>query len=130
MKKVIIGAVVTLLLAIGVYGMFNIGNSKNTDSRQTFADIQADLASGALLYDVRTPAEYQAGHFENAINFPLGDMQYGSLPQFDKDKKIYVHCQSGNRSGQATLILRQNGFTNIEDLGGLMDVEGIGGKLI
>ncbi len=128
MKKIAI-IVVVLLTALGIYG---ITTSKNVPSQQakTFSSIQSDVKSGAKLYDVRTAAEYKAGHFENAFNFSLQDMQAGTLPDVAKDQTAYVYCQSGNRSSQATAILKQSGFTNVIDLGGLQDVQSTGGKLI
>ena len=57
-------------------------------------------------------------------------MQAGKLPDVAKDTKIYVYCHSGNRSGQATTILKNAGYTNVIDLHGLADVQTIGGKII
>lgn len=134
MKKLVI-IVIILITGLGVYG---IATSKDSSPPQqqpqqqakTFASIQSDVKLGAKLYDVRTAAEYKAGHFENAINFSLQDMQAGKLPDVAKDNKVYVYCQSGNRSAQAAAILKQAGFTNVIDLGGLQDVQSTGGKLI
>lgn len=128
MKKIAI-IVAVLLTALGIYG---IATSKNESSQQdkSFSSIQSDVKSGAKLYDVRTAAEYKSGHFENALNFSLQDIQAGALPDVAKDQKVYVYCQSGNRSSQATAILKRAGFTNVIDLGGLQDVQSSGGKLI
>jgi rhodanese-related sulfurtransferase len=43
--------------------------------------------------------------------------------------KIYVYCRSGNRSAEAINIMRATGFTNLVDLGGVPDVQAIGGVL-
>lgn len=128
MKRIII-IVVVLLAVLGVYG---IATSKNEPSQrvESFSSIQSNVKSGARLYDVRTAAEYKSGHFENALNFSLQDMQAGKLPDVAKDQKIYVYCQNGNRSAQAAMILKRAGFTNITDLGGLQDVSSSGGKLM
>jgi rhodanese-related sulfurtransferase len=96
----------------------------------TFASIQQDIENGALFYDVRTQQEFGVGRFERAENWPLQAMQAGELPVVDKDKKIYIHCQSGNRSAQAARILKDAGYTNVIDLGGLNKVKSIGGKLV
>lgn len=128
MKKIII-IVVGLLVALGIFGIATSGNEPSQRAK-SFSSIQSDVKSGAKLYDVRTAAEYRAGHFENAFNFSLQDMQAGTLPDVAKDQKVYVYCQSGNRSSQAAAILKQSGFTNVIDLGGLQDVQSIGGNLI
>ena len=99
------------------------------DDRLTFGLVQENITNGAKLYDVRTAEEFAAGHFANATNFPVETMQAGTLPDVAKDTQIYVYCRSGNRSGQATTLLKNAGFTNVTDLGGLSAVEAMGGKL-
>lgn len=129
--------IVVALLVIGA-GAFAITRPNNTSSDNTttsskpnaFADIQSDIAKGALLYDVRTPAEYASGHFASSKNLSLQDMQAGKLPNVSKTSKIYVYCQSGNRAGQAYSLLKANGYTNVASLGGLADVKSMGGKLV
>lgn len=95
-----------------------------------FAVIQSKIKDGAQLLDVRTAEEFDSGHFAGAINLDVEDMIAGKLPDAAKDTQLYVYCRSGNRSAQAVSLLKQAGFTKITDLGGLTDVEGMGGKLI
>ena len=95
-----------------------------------FAVIQSKIKDGAQLLDVRTAEEFDSGHFAGAINLDVEDIISGKLPDAAKDAQLYVYCRSGNRSAQAVFLLKQAGFTNITDLGGLTDVEGMGGKLI
>ena len=95
-----------------------------------FAVIQSKIKDGAQLLDVRTAEEFDSGHFAGAINLDVEDIIAGKLPDAAKDTQLYVYCRSGNRSAQAVSLLKQAGFTNITDLGGLTDVEGMGGKLI
>jgi len=40
------------------------------------------------------------------------------IATLDKSKPLYVYCKSGNRSGKASVILRDAGFTQIYDLKG------------
>ena len=103
------------------------GSSAKSDD-MTFATVEADVTKGAKLYDVRTPAEFAAGHFAGAINYPLQDLQEGKLPDVPTSTKLYVYCQSGNRSGLATKILRDAGY-EVVDLRGLSNVQAIGGTL-
>ncbi|MFZ1484246.1 MAG: rhodanese-like domain-containing protein, partial [Candidatus Saccharimonadales bacterium] len=83
----------------------------------------------ALLVDVRTAAEFNEGYYPPAKNVPLQAIEANNYPSADKAAKIYLYCNSGNRSGQATTILKNAGYTNVIDLGGLGDVKSIGGKL-
>ena len=94
-----------------------------------FTLIQSKINDGAQLLDVRTAEEFDSGHFAGAINLDVEDIIAGKLPDAAKDAQLYVYCRSGNRSAQAVSLLKQAGFTNITDLGGLTDVESIGGTL-
>ena len=94
-----------------------------------FAVIQSKIKDGAQLLDVRTAEEFDSGHFAGAINLDVEDIIAGKLPEAAKHTQLYVYCRSGNRSAQAVSLLKQAGFTNITDLGGLTDVESIGGTL-
>ena len=70
-----------------------------------------------ILLDTRTPFEYMRGHADGFINIPLDDLRE-RLGELEKDKKIYVMCQSGLRSYLATRILMQNGFDSYNFAGG------------
>jgi len=76
------------------------------------------LRNGALVIDVRTPAEFSAGHLPNAINIPLAKIESGSpLPLKDKNQVLLLHCQGGMRSAKATKLLSGKGYVNVYDLG-------------
>ncbi|MBU6403040.1 MAG: rhodanese-like domain-containing protein [Verrucomicrobia bacterium] len=78
------------------------------------------LAADALVIDVRSPAEFAAGHLRGAVNLPL-DRLAGELPQRvpDKDRVLLLHCLSGGRSGLAQLQARRLGYPNALNLGSL-----------
>ena len=73
--------------------------------------------SDAVLLDARTKEEYELSHADGFVNIPL-DCLRERLSELDKDKKIYVMCQSGMRSYLATRILTQNGFDAYNFTGG------------
>ena len=78
-----------------------------------------------VLIDVREKEEYAAGHIPEATLIPLG--QLGSrLNEIPKDKTVVAVCRSGNRSGQATEILRQAGFNAHNMDGGMISWEQAG----
>lgn len=73
----------------------------------------------ATIVDVRTSAEYEGGHFPNAINIPLDEVPQ-RLDEFKKmDQPVIAYCKSGNRSGMAVAFLKQAGL-NAEN-GGALD---------
>jgi phage shock protein E len=87
-------------------------------SQISIKDAQAHLKSGALVIDVRTPAEFSSGHLQRAINLPLDEIET-ALPRRvqDKDKILLLHCQSGMRSGVARKKLVALGYANAHNLG-------------
>lgn len=80
-------------------------------------DLKQLVAQGAVIMDVRTPAEFNSGHIKGAINVPLQNIEK-SLSKFKKDQVIITCCASGMRSGSARGILRSKGFTNVHNGGG------------
>lgn len=129
-KAIIIVGVVAALIVVGVFAWGSKGGTAVDAPKQTYAAVLADQAAGAKIYDVRTVQEYADGHFEDAINWPVEKIQAGELPDVPKDTKVYVYCRSGNRSSTAASALKNNGYTSVVDLGGLSDVQALGGKLI
>ena len=68
------------------------------------------LAKGALIIDVRTPAEFKQGHVKGSTNIPLNSLS-GQLKKLQKQNKpILVCCRSGSRSGYAARYLRAEGL--------------------
>jgi rhodanese-related sulfurtransferase len=55
-----------------------------------------------VVIDVRTPAEFKAGHVPGAVNIDIGDKDFEKkVEALDKDKTYVVHCQRGGRSARA-----------------------------
>ena len=95
----------------------------------SFADVKADVEKGAKFYDVRSEDEFNAGNFGITDSLPIAELEAGILPDVPKDTTIYVHCLRGIRSAKAVEILREAGFSQVYDLGGVQQVEAIGGKI-
>ena len=76
----------------------------------------------AVILDVRADNEYRDGHIVNSIHIPLSYLQ-DRLKELDKykNKPIIVSCRSGQRSGQACMMLKKEGFETVYNLsGGIM----------
>ena len=67
------------------------------------------LKKDATRLDVRTEAEYGRGHIDGFDPVPLDDLRE-RLSEIDRNRPVYVLCQSGLRSYLACRILAQNGF--------------------
>ncbi len=72
--------------------------------------------------DVRETGEFSGGHFDGAINIPLGIIPL-RLDDFKAmNGPIVVYCRSGNRSGMAMMLLKQAGISEVYNGGGLNDM--------
>ncbi|MEM6283902.1 MAG: rhodanese-like domain-containing protein [Chloroflexota bacterium] len=81
-----------------------------------------------VLLDVRTAGEVASGVIPGAIHIPLNELssRVNELPQ---DKTIVVYCNSGNRSRSAVSVLNSAGYTQLLDLGGVVQWQGAGYNL-
>jgi rhodanese-related sulfurtransferase len=71
----------------------------------------------AYIVDVRETHEFAAGHVPGAVNVPMSvlPLRYRDLPM---DQTLYLVCEVGARSGQATMALDQAGWNVVNVLGG------------
>ena len=77
------------------------------------------LSPDVVILDVRTTGEYDAGHIEGAINLNYYAADFADqLIQLDKSADYHVYCSFGNLSGQALVMMRDLGFTDVQDLAG------------
>lgn len=82
-----------------------------------------DAGEEVNILDVREPYENSEFNIGGKL-VPLGKIQSMQLDDIEdwKDEEVVVYCRSGNRSGQACLILEAAGFTNVRNLtGGMLD---------
>lgn len=77
-----------------------------------------------IVVDVRTREEYRYGAYPDALNIPLDELSYSYEKALGKnlDRDITVYCASGARSAYAMQYLRQLGYTNVRNGGGLMQM--------
>lgn len=75
------------------------------------------VKQGAIVLDVRSPAEYKQGHVKKSMNIPLNELS-NHLSKLKKDTVIITCCASGMRSASAKSILKSKGFTTVYNGGG------------
>lgn len=91
---------------MGIFNFFGLGNN----DREKVAEF---IQNGAVIIDVRTPAEFADGHVDESVNIPLREVadQIKKIKKFNKP--IITCCRSGARSGTAANILNNNGIDSI-----------------
>lgn len=96
---------------------------KPLDKVDSVSAEELDSLRPASIVDVRKPGEYEAGHVDNAITYPL-DFINDHLNDLHKGTKHYIHCKSGYRSVIAISILKKQGYKDLVDvLGGYSAIE-------
>ena len=72
-------------------------------------DYRELMDNGAMIIDVRTKAEYAAGHIKGSVNIPLDQIGNSVKKIKAKNKMVITCCRSGRRSGIAANMLNQKG---------------------
>lgn len=110
--------------ALPASGSASAASSSNTAAYRTLTPEEAkarmESEDPIIVLDVRTTAEYEEKHIEDALLLPnetIASEPPAELP--DKDAEILIYCRSGNRSRQAAEKLIAMGYTNVYDFGGI-----------
>lgn len=74
---------------------------------------------GAVIIDVRTPAELAEGQIDGHIMINVMDPSFpNKIAELDKSTPYYIYCRSGNRSGQVCNYMSSLGFEKLYNLRG------------
>lgn len=65
-----------------------------------------------FIVDVREKHEYEQGHLKNSVNIPLSEIRE-RMSEIPKDKPVYLHCRSSQRSYNAVMALQNSGYDNV-----------------
>lgn len=79
---------------------------------------------GAVLLDVRTQEEYLEAHIPGSLNIPLDELQSAANEIPAKNTPVFVYCLSGGRSRRAEQVLRNMGYTDLTNIGGIHNYNG------
>lgn len=84
-------------------------------------DYKSLMSQGAMIIDVRTPAEFSSGHIKGSVNIPLQELSKRAQ-KLKKEKVIITCCASGMRSASAKGVLKSMGFTEVYNGGGWLSL--------
>ena len=73
--------------------------------------------NNAFIVDVREKDEFAKGHLKNAFNIPLSEIR-GRMDEIPRDKLVYLHCRSSQRSYNAVMALQNVGYDNLFNISG------------
>ena len=100
------------------YAGYVASNLLDGEFRQVNVDKVRELVeTDNIIIDVREISEFNRGHIKGAINIPLSQLRE-RMDEIPKDKPVYVHCRTGQRSYNATLALRNRGYHNVTNITG------------
>src|SRR3954453_24004769 len=93
---------------------------REVDPRDVYDATSKGHGNGTVVVDVREQHEYEESHLPGAKHFPRGYLETrieGSAP--DRDARVVLYCQSGQRSAFAAKTLEQElGYKNVESMAG------------
>lgn len=105
---------VLLTLVVTAAAMLGLGACSGADTEAA----RTAISDGATAVDVRTPAEYQGGHLDGALNIDVQAPDFADrVDELPKNDTYVVYCRSGNRSAAAIGIMEDLGFTSLIDGG-------------
>lgn len=123
MKRILLlGALV--LIGAYVYSQHRASATFKSVGNAEFARIIADTT--VQLVDVRTPAEFAAGHIPEAVNIDVRGEKFDEEVRstLDPSRPVAVYCRSGARSKAAARALTEKGFRVYELNNGFMNWKG------
>lgn len=101
-------------------GLFDI--FRGADINEGVVNFQQTV--GAQLIDVREPNEFADGHIPQSKNVPLSKLAIIEVVVPDKATPLFIYCASGARSGRALGELKQLGYANVTNIGGIATYRG------
>lgn len=103
---------------VTIYAALSASNILNKVYKQvSMADARRLVEEGAYILDVRNTFEYENGHILGSVNIPLCELR-DRIDEIPKDKTVYVHCRSAQRSYNAAKALQQRGFKDVYNIAG------------
>lgn len=104
------------ILALLLFNLLQTGGAKAVIPIQA---VQLFNREDAVPIDIRSAADFEAGHIINARNIPMSDLK-SRLTELQKvkDKPLVVYCATGTTSATALRELAAGGFDRVYSLKG------------
>jgi len=106
-------------------GYANVRNGGGIGMMMASRNVKAPFnapSNEPVVVDVRTPEEFRSGAISGAINIPLDELQKRINELGSPNREITLYCASGARSSYAQQFLKNKGFANVKNGGGIMQM--------
>lgn len=105
-----------------------VSQAKSQIENLTPEQVEQERAQGAVVVDLREPAELQVdGMIPGAVHAPRGMLEFHAdpatpyhLPELDPDRRTILYCASGGRSALGAVALASLGYRDVAHLDGGM----------
>ncbi|MBN1238468.1 MAG: rhodanese-like domain-containing protein [Gammaproteobacteria bacterium] len=112
----LVAGLVAMLVGVAFFEFRQRAQGQNNVSA---ADAVKLINKGAVVIDVRKPADYQAGHIVNSKNVELSEVRPDqAVLKKQKNKVLITVCDNGFMSSRAAALLRKAGFDKVFSLKG------------
>ena len=110
------------IITLSISSCFSVKSNINFTYQKLSPGLYADILKDSVdfyLIDVRTPSEYNRSHMKNALNFSFLKFHFGrDVDSLDRNKIVFVYCQTCHRSPLAARKMKHKGFRKVIDLKG------------
>lgn len=110
-----------------LFGCFLTASCKSAEATGHLIEVPAasqliEKNQALRILDVRTAEEYKEGHLEGAVLVPVQEKAFVEevKKSIKPDEPVLVYCRSGGRSAKAVAMLREAGYTKLQELKGGM----------
>ncbi len=115
----------SLILTVPAQADYTFGNMSIQADISPEEALKLRQSRGVLTVDVRTREEYEAGHLDGALLFPLDTITSERAAELlgPKDTVIVLYCRSGRRASAALGLLKDLGYSKVYNAGGYAPLE-------
>lgn len=107
-----------------MFGLF--GNKKKVQRLSPAEFVQMYDHQKDVLIDVRTSQEFNSGHLKGAKHMDVLAGAFDKVPlKLPKDKRYFLYCRSGMRSGKASKKMLSQGYEKVFNIGGYDSLKGL-----
>ena len=127
MRRALAAVVLSVTALTAIAGCGDDTSARDASELTAASEVSSVLSEGAVVLDVRTPAEFTTGHVADALNIDAASQDFeAKVGALDKGKTYVVYCRTGSRAGRAIEAMAKLGFENLVNGGAFDDLAAAG----